>query len=127
MTFSGLLSSASLVMGPVRGHSCFAAVVIRIQRYCHVVRRVLFDSNALDPVLRRRGAYEVLEQAVSAAELEVFFTHITIDEIAATPELEKRQWLLNLLVFLGRPGQLQQDVGLATCCQRDWCAGPSLP
>jgi hypothetical protein len=64
---------------------------------------VPFDSNALDPVLTRTGAYEFLEQAVAAAELRVLFTHITIDAIAAAPELEKRQWLLNLLVFLGRP------------------------
>ena len=31
------------------------------------------------------------------------FTHVTVDEIAATPDLGKRRWLLNLLVFLGRP------------------------
>lgn len=67
------------------------------------VRRVLLDSNALDPVLTRFGAYEALEAAISSAKLEVFFTHITIDEIAATPDPEKRQWLLNLLVFIGRP------------------------
>lgn len=66
------------------------------------MRRVLLDSNALDP-LSRFGAFEVLDQAVSSAKLEVFFTHITVDEIAATPDLEKRQWLLNLLVFIGRP------------------------
>ena len=85
-----------------------------------MVRRVIFDSNALDPVLTQRGAYEVLEQAVSAAELGVFFTHITIDEIAATPELEKRQWLVNLLVFLGRPiltsGALVEFSRVNFCC-----------
>jgi rRNA-processing protein FCF1 len=67
------------------------------------MRRVLLDSNALDPMLNTFGAYEALEDAVSSARLEVFFTHVTVDEIAATPDLEKRQWLLNLLVFLGRP------------------------
>lgn len=66
------------------------------------MRRVLLDSNALDP-LTVPGSYEALEDAVSSARLEVFFTHVTVDEIAATPDLEKRQWLLNLLVFLGRP------------------------
>ena len=66
-------------------------------------RRVLFDSNALDPLLTQFGAFEALDQAVSSAKLEILFTHITIDEIAAIPDLEKRQWLLNLLVFLGRP------------------------
>lgn len=67
------------------------------------MRRVLLDSNALDPLLTQSGAFEVLDQAVSSAKLEILFTHITVDEIAATPDLEKRQWLLNLLVFLGRP------------------------
>lgn len=72
-------------------------------RYLLVMRRVLLDSNALDPVLDVPGAYEALEEAVSSARLEAFYTHVTVDEIAATPDLEKRQWLLNLLVFLGRP------------------------
>ncbi len=67
------------------------------------MRRVLLDSNALDPLLTRLDAFEALDQAVSSAKLEVLFTHITVDEIAATRDLEKRQWLLNLLVFLGRP------------------------
>jgi rRNA-processing protein FCF1 len=67
------------------------------------MRRVLLDSNALDPVLNAFGAYEALEDAVNSEQLEVFYTHATIDEIAATPDLERRQWLLNLLVFLGRP------------------------
>jgi rRNA-processing protein FCF1 len=67
------------------------------------MRRVLLDSNALDPVINTFGAYEALEGAVNSAKLEVLFTHVTIDEIAATPDLDKRQWLLNLLVFLGRP------------------------
>jgi rRNA-processing protein FCF1 len=67
------------------------------------MRRVLLDSNALDPLLTQVGAYEVLDQAVKSAKLAIFFTHVTIDEVAATPDLGKRQWLLNLLVFLGQP------------------------
>jgi hypothetical protein len=49
------------------------------------------------------GAFEVLDEAVSAAKLEILYTHVTVDEIAAVPDLERRQWLLNMLVFLGRP------------------------
>ena len=67
------------------------------------MRRVLLDSNALDPLLAKSGAFEALDQAVSSASIEVLYTHITVDEIAATPDLKTRQWLLNLLVFLGRP------------------------
>lgn len=72
-------------------------------RYLLAMRRVLLDSNALDPMLKVSGAYEALEEAVSSARLSVFYTHVTVDEIAAIPDGEKRQWLLNLLVFLGRP------------------------
>jgi rRNA-processing protein FCF1 len=71
--------------------------------HCSATRRVLLDSNALDPLLTQFGAYETLEQAVGSASLEILFTHITVDEIAATPDLDRRQWLLNLLVFLGKP------------------------
>jgi predicted nucleic acid-binding protein len=67
------------------------------------MRHVLLDSNALDPLLTKSGAFEALDQAVSSASLEVLYTHITVDEIAATPDLKTRQWLLDLLVFLGRP------------------------
>jgi hypothetical protein len=66
------------------------------------VRRVLIDSSALDPLLHALGAFESLEEAVESGNLEILFTHITVDEIAATPDLEKRQWLLNMLVALGR-------------------------
>jgi hypothetical protein len=51
------------------------------------MRRVLLDSNALDPMLNVSGAHEVLEDAVSSARLEVFYTHVTVDEIAMTPDL----------------------------------------
>lgn len=87
------------------------------------MRRVLLDSNALDPLLTQVGAYEALDQAVRSAKLEVLFTHVTIDEIAATPDLEKRQWLLNLLVFLGRPvltGGAVWDVSRLDFCR--WMA-----
>ena len=42
------------------------------------MRRVLLDSNALDPLLTQVGAYEVLDQAVKSAKLTVFYTHVTI-------------------------------------------------
>jgi hypothetical protein len=67
------------------------------------MRRVLLDSNALDPLLTRAGAYEVLELAVRSAKIQVLFTHVTVDEVTATPDLDKRQRLLTLLVSLGQP------------------------
>ncbi len=66
------------------------------------MRRVLLDSNALDPLLAVPGSFEALDDAVRSSKLEILFTHITVDEIAATPDLGKQKLLLNLLVFLGR-------------------------
>jgi hypothetical protein len=83
------------------------------------MRRVLLDSNALDPMLNVSGAYEALEEAVSAARLEVFYTHVTVDEVASTPDLERRQWLLNLLVFLGRP--VYTSVAVADVSRLNFC------
>ncbi len=83
------------------------------------MRRVLLDSNALDPLLTQDGAYEVLDQAVKSERLAVFFTHVTIDEVAAIPDLGKRQWLLNLLVFLGRP--IATSVMVLGASRLDFC------
>ncbi len=66
------------------------------------MRRVLLDSNALDPLMYVPGAFELLRDAVESGELEILVTHVTIDEMAATPDLDKRQWLLVLLFALGR-------------------------
>jgi predicted nucleic acid-binding protein len=65
------------------------------------MRRVLLDSNALDPLLTHHGAYEALREAVDSDALAIFFTHVTVDEIAAVPDLEKRRHLLILLIDLG--------------------------
>jgi hypothetical protein len=62
----------------------------------------MLDSNALDPLLDAFGAFEALDEAVKSGDLEILFTHVTVDELAATPDLEKRQALLNLLIALGR-------------------------
>jgi hypothetical protein len=48
---------------------------IRMTDVLPAVRRVLLDSNALDPMLTQVGAYEILDQAVKSGELAVFFTH----------------------------------------------------
>lgn len=65
------------------------------------MRRVLLDSNALDPLLTIPRTYETLRASVDSGDLEVVFTHITVDEMAAIPDLGKRQHLLVLLIALG--------------------------
>lgn len=66
------------------------------------MRRVVFDSNAIDPVADTPGAYETLEAAVKAGTLDVMYTHVTIDELVAIPDLDRRGWLVLLMVSLGR-------------------------
>ncbi len=66
------------------------------------MRRVVVDANAIDPIVNRPGAHEVMRSAVDQGQLEVLFTHITIEELAATPDEDRRSRLLLLLVDLGR-------------------------
>ena len=66
------------------------------------MHRYVFDSNAVDPIADLPGAYEVVRAAVDEERIEILFPHITLDELAQTPELERRQLLLVALVSLGR-------------------------
>ncbi len=61
------------------------------------MRRVLPDSNALDPLLTQGGAW-ILGQAVKSAKMAILFTHVAIDEIAAIPDRGERQRLLKPLL-----------------------------
>jgi hypothetical protein len=51
------------------------------------MRRVLLDSNALDPLMTLPRAYEALRAAIDSGELAIIFTHITVNEMAAIPDL----------------------------------------
>ena len=66
------------------------------------MRSVVMDSNAVDPLADLPGAYETAEAAVQSGNLEILFTHVTIDELAAIDDLERRRRLLILLISLGR-------------------------
>jgi predicted nucleic acid-binding protein len=66
------------------------------------MRRVVFDSNAVDPLVDRPGAFELLEAAVEAGELEVLYTHVNIDELAEVPDVDRRATLILLLVAVGK-------------------------
>jgi rRNA-processing protein FCF1 len=65
------------------------------------MRRVVVDANAIDPLVDLPGAYEVVRSSVDQRQLKVLFTHVTIDELTATPDEERRSRLLSLLVDLG--------------------------
>ncbi|MFJ3277117.1 hypothetical protein [Streptomyces halstedii] len=84
------------------------------------MRRVVFDSNAIDPVADTPGAYEVLEKAVETGRLEILYTHVTVDELVAIPDLERRAWLVLLMASLGRvvpTGDTAVDFSRANFCR----------
>ncbi len=60
------------------------------------------DSNAVDPLADLPGAYEIAKAAVGEGRLEVLFTHVTIGELAAIGDLERRRSLLILLTSIRR-------------------------
>jgi hypothetical protein len=66
------------------------------------MRLVVFDSNAVDPLIDVPGAYEALESAVRAGDLKILYTHVNIDELAETPDLDRRCHLLVALASLGQ-------------------------
>jgi hypothetical protein len=66
------------------------------------MRRVVVDSNAMDPLMDLLGAYEAVRAAVDKGDLEVLFTHVTVEELAAIPDYERRCRLLIFLIDLGR-------------------------
>lgn len=66
------------------------------------MRTVVIDSNMVDYVLGLPGRYEAFLSAIEQGRLELLFTHVTLDEIAATPDEGRRGLLLVNLVSLGR-------------------------
>ncbi|WP_331746642.1 hypothetical protein [Streptomyces sp. NBC_00842] len=66
------------------------------------MRRVLFDSNAIDPIAAIEGALEKLQAAVEAGDLDILYTHVTVDELVAIRDLERRGQLMLLMASIGR-------------------------
>lgn len=62
---------------------------------------VMLDSNGVDPLIDIEDAYEVLDAAVRGGRLEVLFTHVLIDEVAKTPDVERRIRLLLAVIGVG--------------------------
>lgn len=66
------------------------------------MRRVVVDANAIDPLINMPGAYEATRSAIDDGQLEILFTHVTVEELAETPDLDRRSHLLLILIDLGR-------------------------
>jgi hypothetical protein len=62
------------------------------------MRRVVLDSNGVDPLVNLPGAFDVVKRAVESGELELLGTHILEDELAATRDEKVR---VNLQRILG--------------------------
>lgn len=58
--------------------------------------RVLLDSNAVDPIALDEARYSCIALAIADQWLELIVTHVQTDELAATPDREKRTALLQL-------------------------------
>jgi hypothetical protein len=66
------------------------------------MRRVVLDSNTVDPLIDLPGALECLKRAVATGQLEALFTHITADENGDTPDVQRQSQLLDALWAIGR-------------------------
>jgi rRNA-processing protein FCF1 len=66
------------------------------------MRRVVLDSNAVDPIADTPGAYEAMRAAVDSGHLELLYTHVNINELTRVPDEHRRAQLVLILVALGR-------------------------
>jgi len=65
--------------------------------------RVLFDSNAVvDSLADPPKRYALVMDAVRSKRLDVLWTHITVDELAAIPDPHQRARLLTLAAGMAR-------------------------
>lgn len=64
--------------------------------------RAVFDANAVDPLVDEPGAMDLVLQAVASHSLEVFFSHVTLGELADAPDAGRRRALLLALVSVGQ-------------------------
>jgi hypothetical protein len=65
--------------------------------------RVVIDNCAVDPLIDRPGAYEAVRGAIDAGNLEILYTHVTIEEASRHPDPVRRRQKLQALTTLGKP------------------------
>jgi hypothetical protein len=66
------------------------------------MRIAVLDSGAYDTLIDVAGAYDAARAAIDADDLEVLYTHVNVDELAATGDLDRRRRLLFAMVSLGQ-------------------------
>ena len=60
------------------------------------MKRIAFDTNVLDAILGSPTLVQAIQRAATAGELLLVSTHVQEDELAATPNAERRAKLLAL-------------------------------
>ncbi len=66
------------------------------------MRRVVIDNCSLHKFVQVPGAYQAARRAIDSGDLEILYTHVTLDEASATPDPELRDSLVHALTTLGR-------------------------
>jgi hypothetical protein len=66
-------------------------------------RRVVIDNCSLHPFVQVPGAYEAARRAIDSGDLEILYTHVSLEEASATRDPELRKSLVHALTTLGRP------------------------
>lgn len=65
------------------------------------VREVIIDNNAIEPFADVTGAYEAAQDAIKCGDLRISYIYTTLNEAAATPDLDRRTRKLLILIGLG--------------------------
>ena len=60
------------------------------------MKRIAFDSNVVDAIEASPGLLRAIQRAAASGELILLSSHVQGDELAATPDQERRAKLLNL-------------------------------
>jgi predicted nucleic acid-binding protein len=65
--------------------------------------RYVLDTSAVNRIVDTPGAFEALRRAVERGDLDLLYPHVTLDEVKATPDAERRRRLLEVVEDLARP------------------------
>jgi rRNA-processing protein FCF1 len=60
----------------------------------------VLDSNAVDAIADEEGLYDSVLEVVSQGRLRLLWTHVTVDELAAIPDEDRRARLLTIAASL---------------------------
>ena len=65
-----------------------------------IAKTAVLDCNAVDPLVDEPGLYDRVLEVVEAGWLRLLWTHVTVDELAAIKDPERRATLLSVAASL---------------------------